>query len=63
MLQRKFLNYSSSGHSMFLHAYRAYIEALATKDNKTLRKMSERNLYKAIIRDQRKFDELGYQYI
>ena len=48
---------------MFLHAYRAYIEALATKDNKTLRKMSERNLYKAIIRDQRKFDELGYQYI
>ena len=61
-LERTLLNYNNQKHSMFLFAYRAFIEALATKDTKTLKKMTEKNLYNALVRDQKKFDELDFEY-
>lgn len=49
-LERTVLNHSRfSKNSMFLFAYRAYIEALGTQNKETLRKMSEPRLYSRLI--------------
>lgn len=41
----KRLNYNNLKNSIFLYAYRAFIDALANNDKKTLEKMCERTLY------------------
>ena len=47
-LERNLLNYNHQEKSMFLIAYRAFIAALASHDEETLKKMVEPKLYKSI---------------
>ena len=44
-LEKTLLNYNNQKTSMFLVAYRAFVEALAKDDRVTLKKMTERNVY------------------
>ena len=57
------MNYNKQKNSMFIYAYRAFVDALCDGDSSTLKKMTDRNVYKAIMRDKHQIEKHNFKYV
>jgi len=48
--------------SMFLYAYRAFIDGLAHSDTATLRKMTDQKLFASLMKNQEQLKSMNAEY-
>ena len=58
----KQINYTNTKHPIFMYAYRAFIDALATNDRPTLQKMCERTLFRALDHNHSELSKRHAEY-